>query len=508
MEIIGSLILAITHSILFYGKQIGISMIILEIIFNIVILYILHKKNKIQNRAGILLLIPIFILSSTFFIFANSMFYIANIVIIFILNLLMYVITTNEKDYLSNHLYNTFELFSSTIAECNESAKYTKARAKENLSTKNTIKKEILKKFALSLLVVIPVVGIVLMLLVSADSVFANLFSGIEQLLANINFQTVWNMIIRIVVISIVYLLVLSLIFKLQNKYQREEQYLPESKKRDTFTIKVLLTALNFVYLIFCFIQISTLFGKMNIDSNFDYATYARTGFFQLMFVSFINFVVILVANKYNQDRKKSVKILSVLLIIFTVIIAMSSMYRMYLYETEYGLTYLRMFVYVILVTELVCFIPVIVYIFKKKFDFMKWCMAVGLTSYCIINCMNMEKIIINKNLTRESIRSIDYTYISRIASEDSFEVLESKLRSGVKNEEQQRIAPILLKIIYKKKDLSWQEFNISKCKIKEKDNKELVQELNSIEKNNAIKNNTVKKNYNLRNVINEDINI
>ena len=138
----------------------------------------------------------------------------------------------------------------------------------------------------------------------------------------------------------------------------------------------------------------------------------------------------------------------------------------------------------------------------------MKWCMAVGLTSYCIINCMNMEKIIINKNLTRESIRSIDYTYISRIASEDSFEVLESKLRSGVKNEEQQRIAPILLKIIYKKKDLSWQEFNISKCKIKEKDNKELVQELNSIEKNNAIKNNTVKKNYNLRNVINEDINI
>lgn len=502
MEIIGSIILAITHSILFYGKQIGISMIIFETIFNVVMLYILHKKNKIQNKAGILLLIPVFILSSTFFIFANNMFYVANIAIIFILNLLMYVITTNNKDYLSNHLYNTFELFSSTIAECNESAKYTKEKAKENIKVKNTVSKEVLKKFALSLLIVIPVVGLVLILLVSADSIFANLFSGIEQLLSNINAKTIWDMTVRIVIMVIIYLLTLSLIFKLQNKYQREE-YLSDSKKRDTFTIKMLLATLNFIYLIFCFIQVSSLFGKMNIDSNFDYATYARTGFFQLMFVSFINFIVLLVSNKYNQDREKSIQLLSLLLIIFTVIIAISSMYRMYLYETEYGLTYLRMFVYVILVTELICFIPTIVYLFKKKFDFMKWCMAIGLTSYCIVNCMNIENTIINKNLNRNSMRSVDYTYISRIASEDSYEALENKFKSSTNEEEKEKIAKIIFQIMEDKKDLSWQEFNISKYKLKDKDNKAIIQELNLTDKDNNIKNS-----YKLRNAINEDRNI
>ncbi len=68
MEIIGSLIMAISQSILFYGKEIGISMIIFEAILNAILLYILYRKNKIQNKNGLLLLIPIILLSSTYHI--------------------------------------------------------------------------------------------------------------------------------------------------------------------------------------------------------------------------------------------------------------------------------------------------------------------------------------------------------------------------------------------------------------------------------------------------------
>lgn len=462
MEIVGSFILSLVHSILLYGKELGVSMILFQIVFNLVMLYILQKKKRIQNKLGILLIIPILILSSTFFIFANRTFYIANIVIIIILDLLMYVITTNKKDYLSNHLYNTFELFSCTIAGWSEGGKYTKNALKT--SNKNT-DKEKLKKVIISLLIVVPIVGVVLMLLASADMIFANLFTGIEQFLSNINPRTVIDMIVRIIVIVVSYLLFLSLIFRLQNKYQREELNLEEDKPRDTFTIKMLLIVLNLVYLVFCFIQISSLFGKMNIGNNFDYATYARSGFFQLMFVSFINFIVLLIANKYNKKQEKIIQILSLLLIVFTIIIAMSSMYRMYLYETEYGLTYLRMFVYIILITELVTFIPVIVYIFNRKFDFMKWSLAICLTSYCILNCMNIEKLIVTKNLTRNSIRSIDYKYILHIASEDSYDVLVNKLKAGVSKNEEDKIIKVLMKINDHKKTLEWQEFNISKYK-------------------------------------------
>ena len=47
-------------------------MILFEIISNGIVYYILNKKNKIQNKAGMLLIIPILLLSSTYFIFANK----------------------------------------------------------------------------------------------------------------------------------------------------------------------------------------------------------------------------------------------------------------------------------------------------------------------------------------------------------------------------------------------------------------------------------------------------
>ena len=44
MEIIGSLILSLTQSILFYGKQIGISMLIFEVVCNGIILFVLNQS--------------------------------------------------------------------------------------------------------------------------------------------------------------------------------------------------------------------------------------------------------------------------------------------------------------------------------------------------------------------------------------------------------------------------------------------------------------------------------
>ena len=50
MEIIGSLILSIIQSILFYGKQIGISMLIFEIVCNGIILFVLNKRKRYRTK--------------------------------------------------------------------------------------------------------------------------------------------------------------------------------------------------------------------------------------------------------------------------------------------------------------------------------------------------------------------------------------------------------------------------------------------------------------------------
>ena len=482
MEIIVSIILAIIQSILFYGKEIGISMLLFEIILNGIVFYILHKKNKIQNKLGILLIIPILLLSSTFFIFANKMFYIANIIIIIILNLIMYVSIVNKKQFFSSNLAQIIALIENTIEEFNEGINYTKEASKKYIKGNDKVNKKNIESIVVSLLVVLAVVAIVLMLLVSADMVFANLFSTLGSVT---NIRNILKVVLRIVSIIIAYLVIINFILKIQKEHEKIENKMKENKGKDTFTIKLLLITLNVIYLVFCFIQVQSLFAKVSISYN--YAIYARKGFFQLMFVSLINLGVIIVSNRYNEKNEKIIKILNLLLVLFTIIIAMSSMYRMYMYQMEYGLTYLRMFVYIILITEIIAFIPITIYIFNKNFDYIKWCFIIGITAYCITNYLNIENLIISKNLKLNNTHEIDYEYISDIISEDSFNILEKTLEGNITTQEKLDIKRILLKVANKSQKIDWQEFNISKYNFQKRniDIEELKTQIEELEKQN-----------------------
>ena len=485
MEIISSTILAILQSILFYGKEIGISMLIFSIIGNGLISYILIRKNKIKNKKGFFLIIPIILLSSTYFIFANTTFYIANIFIIILLNIMMYAIAITPKNYLKGYIVDSLKLLKDTITGLKEGIDYTKEKSKENTKNKRKIEKENVKKIAISLLIVFAVVGVVIGLLISADSIFANIFENFASIFKNINISSTLNFVIRLILIVATYILILSFILKLNKEYNYQAKELKAKNNKYAFTIKLLLIALNIVYLVFCFIQIESLFAKINIDSDFNYASYARTGFFQLMFVSFINFAVILLSNKFNENKEKSIKILNLFLVIFTIIIAISSMYRMYMYQMEFGLTYLRMFVYIILITEILTFAPIIIYIFNEKFDFLKCSFAIWVCMYCVINFINIERIIVDTNVNRVSdTRKIDYEYICSIASEDSFDILEGELEKNNLNAmERFDVTNTVYKLANDSKEREWQEFNIPKWKVKEKniDIDELENELEQL---------------------------
>lgn len=491
MEIIGSIGVAISQSILFYGKEIGISMIIFEAILNGILLYIMNRKNRIINKNGLLLLIPIILLSSTYFIFASKVFYVPNILIIIALNILMYAITTNKKGYFSKHLYTAFRISVDSLETVNEVIDYTKENAKSHIKDSNGIRKVDIKKLITSILIVLAVVGVVIILLASADSIFAEMFSGIGKIITNLNIKNIVNTIIRFAIILAVYFLVLSFILKLQNQKHKEPKEIGNISDKYEFTLKLLLIALNLVYVVFCYIQISSLF-LARINVNIDYATYARTGFFQLMFVSFINFAIILLSNKFNSKKEKIIKVLNIFLVIFTIIIVLSSMFRMYMYEMEYGLTYLRTFVYIILLTELAIFVPTTIYIFNEKFDFIKIAFIIVLSVYCVINFINIEKIIISKNISRKTTKvPTDYVYIQKIATEDSYKMLEEKLKENIENDKKVKIEKALLHIINNNKEMKWQEFNISRWKVKQKNvnkeelTKQIEEQINQIQEEN-----------------------
>ena len=88
-------------------------------------------------------------------------------------------------------------------------------------------------------------------------------------------------------------------------------------------------------------------------------------------------------------------------MVIFNYIIVFSSFYRMYLYELQYGYTYLRLSVYCFLVLELIIFIPTILYILNKKIDLLKVYFNIFIIWYIVINFINFDYIISYNNVNR-----------------------------------------------------------------------------------------------------------
>lgn len=465
MEIVGSVAIALLQSLLFYGKRIGSSMLIFTILATIILWTILNKKGKIIYKKAIFWMIPIILLSSSYLIFDNTIFYILNILVIILLMLLMFTMATDTKKYFTNYLKHAFELIKSTLSQWENSFGFTKKATNQVIKSNLNCNKEKIKKVATSLVIVFAVVIIVIILLVSADSIFASIFSGFSDMFHNFNKDVAWNLVFRMVAIVIAYFISLGFILAITNKKETKKEIKQSIKITDKFTIKTLLIVLNIIYLVFCYIQISSLFAKVNLAGSFNYAEYARNGFFQLMAVSFINFALILISNYKNEKREKLLKILNILLVIFTIIIVLSSIYRMHMYETEYGLTYLRSFVYIILATELIIFIPTVIYIFNAKLDLLKWMVMIGISIYTFTNFMNLEGIIITKNMKAEN-RSvaIDYDYICNIASSDSYHLLvEIAENENMQTKDKLKVISKLLKIADGTDKLDWQEFNLSK---------------------------------------------
>lgn len=96
---------------------------------------------------------------------------------------------------------------------------------------------------------------------------------------------------------------------------------------------------LCFVYVLFCLVQFAGMTGAAALPSGCTYAEYARSGFFQLLFVCIINIIIVLACLHYYRVSRA----LNVILTIIcgcTYIMTFSSALRMIMYIKAYNLTF------------------------------------------------------------------------------------------------------------------------------------------------------------------------
>ena len=394
------ILICILQIILITKQNLGINVILFMIPFLLFLFFYLKENNLINNKKGLLFMIPILIISLSYLLFDNTLKYF-NILVIPILSIIMLIEIINPKDTLEEFIEEGFYMGFKPFDYIGKHLNETKEIIKELLPKKNK-RLERIKSY----LIVIPILFVVLVLLSSADIIFASLFKDIINIINKISIE---GIIARVFQFIILFLFLGSTLYYLK----KEKIMVPKASSGmnlQNFTIKLLLISLNIIYFIFIGIQIFSL-GFHKLPSNITYSEYARTGFFQLMIISSLNILIILLTKK--KEETKLIKILKLLLIASTYMIIISSFFRMYLYEQKYGYTLLRIGVYLTLVTETLLLIPTIFYVLKKDFKIIRYYIMIPIIIYTMMNMTSIESIITKRNIDLyEKTKEIDIEYL------------------------------------------------------------------------------------------------
>lgn len=480
LVVIGSLVLSILASILFWGQTWGINIFLFVLPVMCFIIFLLEKYHKVKNRKGYWLVFPILLLAITYMIYQNQFFQMMNFIVMFLLYHVMLIWIMNKQyklEFLARRVFTfIFKPFQyigkacKTIGMCFPKKKNTKENHKHS---------QFFKSIVIGIGLSIPIAIVVVILLCSADSTFARNIIQIGdhffQFLRNIFFNnlgfTTFARIFIIVVVTIYFICCILNLLK-RNPWKIGE----ESKKEiqvETTIFNTILTILNIIYFAFCTIQISKL-GNIEFGTNgFDYADFAREGFFQLMAVSIINFAMIIITTKNKKQSTKMQiyyrKIMNIILAIATIIILISAFVRMNLYGEAFGYTFLRILVYFALITEAILMIPTLIFICYEKFSPWKSYFVIITIMYLIMNFSNTNGIIAKHNVNRylqNPENGIDIMYLTKTKTDGVEDVI--KLYNQIENKSlKQKLQNYLyyLKIQLEQQQDNLLEWNYSRWK-------------------------------------------
>ena len=214
---------------------------------------------------------------------------------------------------------------------------------KEADADKGGVKKapKIVGQIFLGLLIALVPVIIIIAILANADPAFGKFVGDIIDAIINIDIlKWIWN----ILVFALATLYAMNYIYKVGFvEYPKNEAAKAEPKKIFTFASAAIISSLNLVYIGFTYIQITHLWGggRPTLEHPFQYADFARNGFFELLFVSAINFGVIALFLWLLRGHKgqKILKVLISLLCVLTGVLIASSFTRVFLYINHINIT-------------------------------------------------------------------------------------------------------------------------------------------------------------------------
>ncbi|TWH80659.1 DUF4153 domain-containing protein [Sedimentibacter saalensis] len=404
----------------------GISVPVFTIIQFVSIFTLIYKREEAKNKKGLLMFVPIFILSLNYYLSGSYLWRAPNFLCTMLLYSTMVAILTDNfpvKELSFKFLFKILEHVIVPLRNFNIPFKWI------NKYKSDDVKKKLHSSIILGIFISLPFVVFLLIMLSSADLVFSvkveNTLEWFSKMLdLELIFKIIFGMIAGLYLFGLIYIVFAEKKSDSQNAIFTLEI---RPKNVDTIVINILLSSILLVYTLFIFIQFKYLFAGSVLPGNLNYAEYARRGFFELIFLSFLNIGLILLTvylykeKIYVQRNKWSnlTKIFMMYLCAVTFVMLISSFYRMYLYDQEYGFTRLRVLVYGFLIFESIGLIITAAFIMRPEFNIMAVYMVIGLCYYLCLNVVQIDYIIAKHNvdmyLAKET-DSLDIDYLMSLS--------------------------------------------------------------------------------------------
>lgn len=245
----------------------------------------------------------------------------------------------------------------------------------------------------LGVLISIPVLLFLASLLMSADAVFKSMMSC---------FTFTWTLSADAIGAGFTFLFGLFAAYCGMRHIleQKDGSAAAAQKKYPVITAQIVTSAVLVLYVWFCLVQVVYLFGGFGtLPDGMTYAQYARTGFFQLLFVCILNlFLVLTVRRCFENAKALTLSLCGICLCSY--VMTASSAYRMILYIQAYHLTVLRVVVLVALATIAVLLAGVMMHVFNEKFRILPYFVAVVSMVYTLYSFSNAERLVVRYDLT------------------------------------------------------------------------------------------------------------
>jgi hypothetical protein len=231
-------------------------------------------------------------------------------------------------------------------------------------------------------------------------------------------------------------------------------------------TVLVLLDAL---FAVFVTMQMPYFFGgaeAVQRTAGLTYAEYARRGFFELMTVTGLVLPLLLVLHMLlgedNTRNNRLFRALAGLMILLVTVIVASAAHRMAVYQAEYGLTVLRIYVLafeVWLAAALVWFAATVLRGRSDRFAFglVVW----GWLGLAALHLPDVEGVIVRHNVaTAEGGKKVDAAYLGELSHDAVPALVEAALDSPLPPSDRAALAQRLLRDYGTPKTDDWRGYH------------------------------------------------